>query len=224
MPTVVGAQKGLNSSFGASPRSTTITAPASGNSLALIIGTDANVLIDSLTCGNGTATRLFNYTRSGGAIIEIWIVTGITNAPTTVDVAWTGSNGSVYVEKVEFAGIIQQHNAQEGNVTGSSGAEVGPSLTSIAASVGAIADVFFSAAKTLTPSAGLTGLPGGSTTSHMVYSDDIGAAGTYTIGGTPDTFATYDIGGVLLESVGGGIALPALSRGAPRGMARGLAR
>lgn len=204
MPTVVDAQHGLNSSFGASPRSTTITGVTSGNSVALIIGTDANVLIDSLTCGNGTATRLYNFTRSGGAVIEFWIVTGITNSPTTVDVAWTGSNGSVYVSKVEYAGEIQQHNTQEGSVTGSSDAAAGPSLTASASGVGAIGDVYYSASRTLTPATGLTELPGSSTTSHMVYSGNLGAAGSYTIGGTPDIFANYDIGGVLLEDVGGG--------------------
>lgn len=203
MPTVVDVQHGLNSSFGASPRSTTINGVTSGNSVALIIGTDANVLIDSLTCGNGTATRLYNYTRSGGAVIEIWIVTGITNSPTTVDVAWTGSNGSVYVSKVEYSGTIQQHNAQEGSVTGSSGSEVGPALVASASGVGAIGDVFYGASRSLTPSTGLTGLPGTSTTSHMVYSGNLGAAGTYTIGGTASVFAVYDIGAVLLESAGG---------------------
>jgi hypothetical protein len=222
MPTIVGTpQKGLESAFGASPRSTTITAPTSGNSLALIVATGANVALDSLSCGNGTATRLYSYTRvNGGAVIEFWIVTNITNSPTTVVGAWTGSNNVLYVDKVEFAGIIEQHNTQEGGVDGSGDTSLGPSLTSISSSVGAIGDVYFTASRTLTAATGLSTLPGSSTTSHMVYSDNLGAAGSYVIGGTPDIFANYDIAGVLLQDAGGGggPVIPVIAAGLQRMM------
>jgi hypothetical protein len=202
MTTLAGTPERLQSVFGASPRTVTISAVGVGNSLGIWCSNETGAAMNTVTCGNGTPALIFSFTNLGGGSIEFWIISNITDAPTTIEGTWTGANSYFNVDKAEFVGAIQQHNAQEGFITGSGAGEIGPSLVATAASVGAMGLAMWSGDRSLTPATGLTALPTGVAASCLVYSDNLGAAGTYVIGGTPNIFASdHYIGGVLLEDV-----------------------
>lgn len=212
MPTVVQAVNRVDSANGTSPRAVTITAPASGNSVALTVrlaGSAANVT--AVACGNGTSTGPIitrDRTVTGDGVIHLWIVSNITDSPTSVSVSFDGGGSAIArIDMVEFAGSIQQHNAQEGNVnSGSTGAEIGPSLTSAASGVGAFGNFNTFADTTFTPSTSISCVPaaGSNSFDRLIYSANLGAAGAYTIGGAPGTTTSVEATAMLIESVGGG--------------------
>lgn len=200
MPTVAGTQTGLVGSFGASPRTVTITAPSSGNSIGVTLIDSNGRTITGVTCGNGTST--FLYEDPDG--YEFWIVSGITDSPTSISVSFTGGDSEVYVDKVEFVGGIQQHNAQEGSEGGFGSTEFGPSLTSTASGVGGFGLITTIGSVTVTPSSGVSVAPTGAGTRFLTYSASLGAAGSYTFGGALDSAVPRRASAVLIESTGGG--------------------
>lgn len=210
MPTVVGVQTGLNTGFGASPRTATVTAPGTGNSLGVVLISTNGATVTNVGCGDGTSTFLYtdpdNY--------QHWIISGITNGATSVSVEFSGGGNSEFdIDKVEFAGGIQQHNAQEGTASAFGDTEIGPSLTSTAASIGGFGHYLTVASVTVTPSAGVSVAPVGADTSHLLYTGDLGAAGTYTFGGSISAATSRRVSGVLVESVASSPARPVIFAG-----------
>ncbi len=207
MPTRVRTVLGADTSFGASPQSVSITAPGIGNSLTLRISTSNGAAVTSVACGNGTDWFLYSRDRTstGNGVIEVWLIRNITNSPTSISVAWASGSALAFIDYVEWSGDIEQHNAQEGNANGfwSSGA-VGPSLTSTAAGVGAFGDANLGSAAIFTGASGITVDPGTSSTEHLIFSENLGSAGSYTIGGTPGSGVNYEISAVLIQSAGSG--------------------
>lgn len=205
MPTRVSTVLGADTSFGASPQSATITAPGSGNSLTLRISISNGAAITGVTCGDGSSSLLItrDRTATGNGVIEIWLVRNITNSPTSLSVSWASGSAIAFCDYVQWSGDIEQHNAQEGNANGFTTGLIGPSLTSVASGVGAFGDVNMGAA-TFSGASGITIDPGTSSASHVLWSENLGAAGTYTVGGTPGTGQNVEVTAVLIQSAGGG--------------------
>jgi hypothetical protein len=187
MPTVVNTYR-TQSSFAGSG-TYTITGVTSGNTLVVIFEiASGNTPIISVTDNqSNTYTEDLTATGALGNSNYFYRASNITNAPTSVTIDWTG-NALVTANIFEVSGLantspVDATVADTSNF--SSTTTPSKSITTTTDNAAVFAWLTLANGATLTPDAGWSALPSsGSDFDFILYDNDVGAAGSKTVGGT----------------------------------------
>jgi hypothetical protein len=193
-------------SFGASPRSLTISPPTNGNSLLVVINNGGATGTRALTANSGAVSFTLDYTSTNSGAHEFYRANNIATGPSSIEYSWDGG-GSSFVEAFVFE--VQNLAAaapQDTNAEQHFAAEAGDvTLDSSTANAIAIAAMYLFDSRDVTASGpNVARVGSGSTVQDCLYSTDLGAAGSKNIGGTWTSGVQAHFAGVVYEIAAGG--------------------
>lgn len=190
MPSIVSTTRAA-SSFGGSG-TYTITGVTSGNTVLVIFELyTANTPLISVTDNqSNTYTEDLTATSADGNNIYFYRASNITNAPTSVTIDWTG-NAQITANIFEVSGLTNTSpvDATVADTTSfSSTTTPSKSITTTTDNAAVFAMLTMGAGATMTPDSGWSALPSSGTDfSFILYDNDVGVAGSKTVGGTLGT-------------------------------------
>lgn len=187
MPTIVTTTR-ADSTFSGSG-TYTITGVTSGNTVLVIfeIPTANTPLISVTDNQSNTYTEDLTATSAGGNALYFYRASNVTNGPTSVTIDWTG-NALVTANIFEVSGLTNTSpvDATVADTTNfSSTTTPSQSITTTTDNAAVLAMLTLTSGTTITPDSGWSALPSsGSNFNFILYDNDVGAAGSKTVGGT----------------------------------------